>query len=92
MRIIKKLVTNGVIVMPMQEPEFLAKLYRETEVAYIPAEILGGGERAVLEARACGCEVIVENDNAKLKELMYGSIYSHIDYARELEKGLRPWL
>jgi len=92
MRIIKKLVTNGVIVMPMQEPEFLAKLYRETEVAYIPANLHGGGERAVLEARACGCEVIVENDNAKLKELLYGSIYSHIDYARELEKGLRPWL
>lgn len=92
MKIAETLLKNGVSVSTMSSPERLAYLYAISSNVYIPATIFGGGERAVLEARACGCDVEVENDNPKLKELLYGSIYSHIDYARELEKGLRPWL
>jgi hypothetical protein len=63
-------------------------IYQNSKNVYIPANINGGGERAVLEARSCGCNVEVENDNPKLKELVYSKIPSHIDYADNLLKGL----
>jgi len=68
MDIISDLVTNDIAVSGMVSPEKLNLIYNLTKTVYIPADINGGGERAVLEARACGCEVEVENP--KLKELL----------------------
>jgi glycosyltransferase involved in cell wall biosynthesis len=86
--IIQQLLEGGVIVADMLPPERLSSLYRNSRVAYIPAELHGGGERAVLEARACGLPVEVEPDNPKLEELVSSPIYDHHYYAKQLKKGI----
>lgn len=53
----------------MLPPRELAQLYRESRLVYFPMSEVGGGERAVLEARACGCNVEIAPDNAKLQSL-----------------------
>lgn len=76
------------MVSDMIEPEKLAELYRASKLAYIPAELHGGGERALLEARACGIPVQFESDNPKLEELSTSPIYDHHYYAQQLKKGI----
>lgn len=56
---------------------------------HISAGIIGGGERAVLEARACNVPVKIENDNLKLKELLETPIWDHVYYANQLKKGIQ---
>lgn len=55
---------------------------------HISANINGGGERAVLEARACGVPVKIEKDNPKLAELLDTEIWSHKYYADQLQMGI----
>ncbi len=86
--IINGLLYDGVMVSDMVYPEKLAELYRSSYTCYIPADIMGGGERAILEARACGIDVECENDNPKLKELCTGPIPTEHDYAEALKKGI----
>lgn len=87
--IVEALRRGGVTVLPRQLPySELAALYRLSRSAYIPAPIHGGGERAVLEARACGLEVEVEADNPKLRELVEGPVFDEYDYARGIAEGL----
>lgn len=86
--IINGLLYDGVMVSDMVPPDDLADLYRSSVLCYIPAEIMGGGERAILEARACGIAVECENDNPKLKELCSGPIPSEYDYAKALKRGI----
>ena len=50
--------------------------------------IQGGGERAVLEARAYGCKIHINTDNPKLKEMAECPIYDHKYYAEQLKKGI----
>jgi hypothetical protein len=89
MRIINDLNSLGVGTMDMVPPEKLAILYNMSTMVYIPADINGGGERAVWEAKVCGCDVKVENDNPKLKELLYSDPVGHIKYAEDLDRGIR---
>lgn len=86
--IINKLLTGGVAISDMVEPEYLAKIYNSSEKIYIPADINGGGERSVLEARSCGRPVVVEFDNPKLKELLKSPIYDEYYYFDQLKKGI----
>lgn len=87
--IAKTLLKGGVMVAPMVNPFDLAMLYHYSRTAYIPADISGGGERSVLEARACGLTVEVELDNPKLNELLSLEIIpNHYDYAKTLKKGI----
>jgi glycosyltransferase involved in cell wall biosynthesis len=79
----------GVVVAPYVEPEQLARFYNMSARCYIPASLVGGGERAVLEAKACGIPVEIEPDNPKLQELLDGPVISHHDFARALKEGLR---
>lgn len=88
MDIVHNLLLNGVMVSPEASPEILVKMYCSTKKVYIPATTLGGGERAVLEARACGCDVEVELDNPKLQELLVSPIWNHKYYAEQLQKGI----
>jgi len=53
---------------------------------------VGGGERAIWEARACGCNVVVENDNAKLLELTDNEIKDHHYYYEQLLRGIKSCL
>ena len=54
----------------------------------VPDDWRGGGERAVLEARACGVTVLVAEDNPKLQSLREGPLYTTLYYAGQLELGL----
>lgn len=54
----------------------------------MPDDVLGGGERAILEARSLGVEVEIESDNPKLAELLDSPIYDHLYYAAQLRFGL----
>lgn len=86
--IIGDLLLGGVGVSDMVAPEDLARFYYMADTVYIPANVIGGGERAVLEARACGRKVEVEDDNPKLKELVIGPIWEHHYYANQLKQGI----
>jgi hypothetical protein len=83
MDIISDLVTNDIAVSGMVEPEKLNLIYNLTDNVYIPADINGGGERAVLEARAVGCNVEIE-DNPKLQELIECDVPTEKDYFNSL--------
>lgn len=90
--IVAKLLANGVMVGNQTDEETMARIYNASRVCYIPAAINGGGERAVLEARACGLAVEVENDNPKLQELVNGPLYDHRYYADQLRVGINSCL
>lgn len=83
-----KLLANHVAVSDMVPPETLAMIYNASKNVFIPADINGGGERAVLEARACNVHVEIEDDNPKLKELIESPVYDHIYYYNQLKKGI----
>lgn len=86
--IISNLLLAGVAVSDMVYPSKLRNLYNCAGKVFIPAETNGGGERAILEARACGKTVEIMDDNRKLKEVLDGPIYDHHYYAEQLRKGI----
>lgn len=88
MAIVNHLLNNGVAVMDMQTPEFIADLFRQSKNVYIPANVIGGGERAVLEARACRANVEIEPDNPKLSELLGTVVWDSKYYAKQLKEGI----
>lgn len=90
--IVSKLLASGVMISDMVSPETLADLYNMSEAFYMPADIYGGGERTVLEARSCGIPVHIEPDNPKLQEILDGPILNELDYAKQLEKGIEACL
>ena len=71
--------------LPYQD---LAVIINQAKQVHIPSHEYGGGERAVLEARACGTKVKIESDNAKLEELLKGPILGAEHYAKMLRRGL----
>lgn len=86
--LVEKLKLAEVEVREFVEYDDLCIFYNKSKLCYIPCEIHGGGERAVLEARACGIIVEIEPDNHKLKELLTSPIYSSEYYAEQIEKYL----
>lgn len=92
MGIIARLLAHGVAVSDMVSSDKLALIYNLTDTVYIPANINGGGERAVWEALSCGCEVEVEEDNPKLKELLHTEPANHHWYASALMSGIKSCL
>lgn len=86
--IIGDLILGGVAVSDMVEPESLNTIYNLAKTIYIPAEINGGGERAVLEARSAGTQVEVDKDNPKLLSLLESPIWGAEYYAQELKEGI----
>lgn len=67
----------------------LAEVYNDSRSVLVPCELQGGGERAVLEGRACGCHVEVATDNPKLQSLMQSPIWSHEEYADKILGALQ---
>jgi hypothetical protein len=63
-------------------------MLQSSATVYVPDDYLGGGERAVLEARTLGVKVQIEPDNPKLAELVTSPIYDHAYYAEQLNYGL----
>ncbi len=61
---------NGVAVIPRMVPYYLMPyIYGLAETCVITSTTYGGGDRAVLEAMACGKPTVVCNDNVKLTML-----------------------
>lgn len=90
MAIIGPLLMDGVTISNMVSPWQLAKHYHQADIVYIPADVYGGGERAVIEAKACGATVQIEDDNPKLRELIKSDTLSWTEqyYADQLEAGM----
>lgn len=86
--IIRNLVRNGVMVSPQVSPFDLVNFYSYARTLFAPADIYGGCERSVLEARACGLNVEIADDNPKLKELLTCDIPSHLEYAEILKTNI----
>lgn len=67
----------------------LAQHINASKLVYIPATAQGGGERAVLEAKACGVPVMVESDNPKLVALRNSFDFTKFDYYNSIISSLR---
>lgn len=81
---------DGVEVVDFVTYEELAGYYGRARNVLVAAELEGGGERSVLEARACGARVEIAEDNPKLRGLLEEpEVWSHEDYGRGLAKGMR---
>lgn len=83
---------KGVHCMKMVSSRKLNVLYNRAKTVYLPAEVIGGGERAVLEARAAGCKVEVEPYNPKLGELLDCELYDQHYYYKQLKRGIESCL
>ena len=90
--IVGDLLLDGIAISDMVKPEKLVFIYNSACNVGIFSDIIGGGERAVLEARACGIPVFVENDNPKLQELLTwkerGRVPDHFWYADQIKRGI----
>jgi len=91
--IVRTLLRDSVMVSNQVSPLDLVNLYYWSRALYMPADINGGGERAVLEARACGLQVEIQNDNPKLQELLeLEQVPTHHEYAAALKAGIESVL
>lgn len=89
MSIATTLLNGGVMISDQVSPLDLVTYYYWSRKLYMPSDVNGGGERAILEARACGLEVEIEDDNEKLRELVeMPTIQDHHLYAKQLKKGI----
>jgi glycosyltransferase involved in cell wall biosynthesis len=84
----RQLEGDGVVIVDYLGASDLASLYRRAKHVLVSCTLQGGGERAVLEAMACGAQVVVPEDNPKLQELRDGPIYDHLYYAKQIMRGI----
>lgn len=82
------LAADGVELLDHRGQPELAVLYNRAKRVLVPCELQGGGERAVLEGRACGCEIEIAADNPKLASLVSGALMTHTEYAGVLLEGI----
>ncbi len=64
-----RLQAGGIELIDFVDYQMLAGYYRRAVNVLVPCTIQGGGERSVLEGRACGALVHVAEDNPKLLQL-----------------------
>lgn len=60
---------DGVTVLPWVPYNVMPWLYNASKVCLITADEYGGCQRSVLEAKACGIDVVIVSDSPKLLEL-----------------------
>jgi len=89
----------GVLVVPWIPSSSLVYLYNGSRQCVVAADPEGGGQRTVLEAKACDVPVVILNkDHQKLMELdslthrQVLEEWSHINYAEQLKKGIESVL
>lgn len=88
LEIARQLIRAGVMVSNEVNSLDLVTYYYWSRKLYMPADINGGGERAVLEARSCGLDIEIEDDNPKLRELLQTEEMTHYYYAKKLKRGI----
>lgn len=81
--LVKQLKDGGVEVIPSVPYATLPAFLSLSKTLFAPMPINGGGERSVLEARACGTavEFSEKGDNPKLLELATSPVWNHKYYA-----------
>lgn len=79
----------GIDIIDFVRFDKIALYYQMSRKAYNASTVPGGGDRFLLEARACGLEVEIEPENPKLQELIEGPIYDHRYYANQIDLGLQ---
>lgn len=84
----KQMIDNEVEFIPFMSYSELSYYYAKTKNLLANGITQGGGERAVLEARAYGCNIHINPDNLKLKEMAECPIYDHHYYASQMQKGI----
>lgn len=84
----RALESGGVELVDHVDQASLANFYNRSHNVLVPCELQGGGERAVLEGQACGCNVEVAEDNPKLQSLIDTPIMSHTEYAHVFLDGI----
>ncbi|GGH62919.1 hypothetical protein [Rothia aerolata] len=82
--LMQKFADAGIEVVKHVHYEELAKIYKRAATVFTPTTLQGGGERAVMEGMACGCQVEISPDNPKLQSLIDMGVQSHEDYAKAL--------
>jgi glycosyltransferase involved in cell wall biosynthesis len=88
--LLEELRDGGVEVVDFVTYDELGDYYRRARNVLIAAEVEGGGERSLLEARACGARVEIAEDNPKLRGLQEApEIWDHRYYGEQLAKGIR---
>lgn len=85
--LVETLKKGGIELSSYQSHEGLAAIYNQAQRVLVPCILQGGGERAVLEGRACGCDIEIANDNPKLASLLQSPIWSHEEYADRLSQA-----
>lgn len=60
---------SGIAVMPQIPYEAVPYVLNASQHVYVAADQTGGCQRSVLEAKACGVDVVIDSDSPKLKEL-----------------------
>ena len=86
--LVARLERGGIQVLDFIGYEELAQYYRRARNVLVAASVHGGGERSVLEARACATPVHVAEDNPKLQELAnQADVWDHEYYSRQLARG-----
>lgn len=90
--VIKKLKANNIDVLQYTCQKDLSTLINKAKTIYIACELNGGGERAVLESRLCNVNVVIENDNPKLKELISSPIWDEKHYGNQIKTGIEKFL
>ncbi|WP_157804963.1 CatB-related O-acetyltransferase [Confluentibacter lentus] len=80
---------SGIKILEYTSQEELSKLINKSKLVYIPSDVNGGGERAVLESRLCNVPIKIENDNPKLKELIASPIWDEYYYSNQIRTSIQ---
>jgi len=87
--IYQRLRMSGIKTLGFQDYHELARIYNDTNNLLIAASLHGGGERAIMEAKACEVPNIeIAKDNPKLQSVLDNPVLSHYDYANQILKGV----
>lgn len=89
---------NGIAVLPWVPYSVMPYIINASENVYVAADVMGGCQRTVLEAKACGVPVAINSDSPKLLELQnltredILNEWSEESYAKKLKKGIESIL
>lgn len=86
--IYEKCMKYNITVMPKVPPYVVNWLYNQSEKVYLPADIMGGCQRAVWEAKHIGLQVEVAEDNPRLLEMLEQPVKTEEDYLQDVLKEI----
>ena len=87
-QLVRTLTDRGVIFINYLDPDQLCVLLNRSKLVLIASDLLGGGERVLLEARSCGTHFHINTNNPKLVELSTSTIYDSLHYGGQIKRGL----